>query len=68
MVAYPYVAHKALTALIAFYGDRKRLETSGRCYHTTVAVGLLHVVVITFDEAPVIAVQLLIPLHRTKVC
>lgn len=68
VVAYADVPHKALTALIAFYGDRKRLRTGSCGYNAPVAVGLLHVVVVAFDEAAVVTVQLLIPLHRTEIC
>ena len=67
VVAYPDVAHKAFAALITLYGHRKGLRSSRRGYHATVAVGLLHVVVVAFNQTPVIAVQLLKPLHRTEV-
>lgn len=49
-------------------GDGQCLRSVGCCYDATVAVSLFDEAVVMLYEYTFVAVQLLIPLHRTEVC
>ena len=49
------------------YGYGEGLQTVGGGNDATVAIGLLLIGVVLFYQATVVAVKLLIPLHRTEI-
>ena len=66
MVRDTNIAHGAFRAVVSFYGHGERLRTVGRCNDTSVAVGLLHKVVVLLNDARH-AMQLLVPLYGAEV-
>lgn len=60
------IAHGAFRAVVSFYGHGERLRTVGRCYDASVAIGLLHKVVVLLKDARH-AMQLLVPLYGAEV-
>jgi hypothetical protein len=67
VVAQADVFHGAFQAVVLRDGQRQRLQAVGGGDDTAVAVGLLHEIVMSLDEAAVITVELLVPLHRTEI-
>lgn len=66
MVRDTNIAHGAFRAVVSFYGHGERLRTVGRGNDTSVAVGLLHKVVVLLNDARH-AMQLLVPLYGAEV-
>lgn len=66
MVRYTNIAHGAFRAVVSFYGHGERLRTVGRGNDTSVAIGLLHKVVVLLNDARH-AMQLLVPLYGAEV-
>lgn len=66
MVRDTNVAHGAFRAVVSFYGHGERLRTVGRGNDTSVAVGLLHKMIVLLDDARH-AMQLLVPLNGAEV-
>lgn len=66
MVRDTNIAHGAFRAVVSFYGHGERLRTVGSCNDTSVAVGLLHKVVVLLKDARH-AMQLLVPLYGAEV-
>ena len=48
--------------------NRQGLRSIGGSYDTAVAIALLLIGVMLFYQDVLVAIQLLIPLHRTEVC
>ena len=66
MVRDTNVAHGAFRAVVSFNGHGERLRTVGRGNDTSVAVGLLHKMVVLLNDARH-AMQLLVPLYGAEV-
>lgn len=66
MIRDTNIAHGAFRAIVSFYGHGERLRTVGRCNDTSVAVGLLHKVVVLLKDARH-TLQLLVPLYGAEV-
>ena len=66
MVRDTNIAHGAFRAVVSFYGHGERLRTVSRGNDTSVAVGLLHKMVVLLNDARH-AMQLLVPLNGAEV-
>ena len=66
MVGDTNVLHRHRRIMIG--GDGEGERTIGRGNHHAITVRLLDEALMTLYQALVVAVQLLIPLHRTKIC
>ena len=66
MVRDTNIAHGAFRAVVSFYGHGERLRTVGRGNDTSVAVGLLHEMVVLLNDARH-TMQLLVPLNGAEV-
>lgn len=60
------ITHGAFRAVVSFYGHGERLRTVGRSNDTSVAIGLLHKMVVLLNDARH-TMQLLVPLYGAEV-
>ena len=64
---HAFLQRLSVVLLHAFHGHSECLQTIGSGNDTTVAIGLLDETIVTLNHDMAIAVQFLIPLHRTEI-